>query len=170
MNIDNSSSNWQELLYYCAVSFIFSFFWLCRFIKASYKRTTLKLILINNFFRSLSAIAISVCTSLFLPETFNGITITPNIKLGIVIVTAIYGESILCSYLEKRFGFKTIDPMDKNDLLGLHEKLSETQRMKHAEQCAFKEEVKEVIKNQDLTNNKPSKLVNLEKLSEDKKN
>lgn len=121
------------------VCFFASFFWGLQRIKNGYKGQNTLQIIGNLIFTSLGAVVLGYGCVLLLPYIYP--EVTPNIEMGVAIIVAIFGQKILDVYLMKKFGLKTFDLMNQDDIDHINIHMKEQSIKNNAIQCPFKEDM-----------------------------
>ena len=122
---EHSEAFFQMLM--CAgAAFIASLFWSLQKIKNGYKEQTKLQVFGNIVFKALSATVLSVTIVLLLPLEIKGldITLTTELKLGISMFMAIFGQGVLDVFLRKKFGLSIYDLENAADRQHVQERLS----------------------------------------------
>ena len=131
MQPSNDSNFLADILLFGAVGFWACVLWSMQGIKNSYKENSTLGIIGNIIFKSCSATVLSVGTVLLLPDTFMDVTITDQIRVGIAVVMAVFGQGIIDVILRRKFGLTIADLLNKDDIAKIHAQLDEQEKNDH---------------------------------------
>ena len=124
-----------------AACYISAFFWGLRRIKNSYKHQNILSVLGNLLFTSLSSMVLGFGSVLVLPYFYADVT--PGLEIGVGILVSIMGQKIIDIFIMKKLGLSTVDLMNRDDVSAIRDRMTEKDRIEHAKQCPFKEDMRD---------------------------
>lgn len=105
-------------------------------IKRSYLQRNKWQLIGNTILSSVVSSAVSLGFALIAPLCYPGVT--PEVKIGIVLVVNGVGLKLFDAYMRKKHGLQIVDLMDPGDINQIRQKMSPEQRRQHVQNCPFK--------------------------------
>ena len=103
-------------------------------------------IVLSSSVMALVAVAVTMVLDLF------GADGSPDNRLGLTILLSAGGMKAVDSFMRKRFGFRIIDPLNKEHIQNMYNKMTPEQREQHIHQCAFRKECTNCARCQGVAN------------------